>query len=192
MTTISAPKSNSKFDVPADTYLARVVGVVVLGTQPAFEWQGKTIEAKDKIELIYELVETDSGDDKPLWISEEITFTDNDGGTLYARCSTCGVKTSEIDKMVGKPVMVTVKDKDNGKGTKIAGKAGVSGVPGRLEVPQLRNEPIIFNPFDPDMDMWNRLGKFTKKKLFSAVNFNEMPLSKLVTNEETEEESKEY
>ena len=52
----STGNGSSKEQAPVGSHLARLVGLVDLGHQPEYEWQGKTVESQFKVVFIYELV----------------------------------------------------------------------------------------------------------------------------------------
>ena len=177
---MKARQSNQmKPQAPADTHLARIVGIVKLGHQPGFTWNGKEIESQYKVEITYELVDTEMEEGKPFWVSEEVKDSDNEKSTLYARCKAASCSVYELDKLINASVMVRVTHNDKGY-AKVDGQSAVSGVPGSIVVASLRNDSFIFDPYHPDMDEWTKLPEFKKNKIQNSLDYQEMAISKLL------------
>lgn len=179
-------KSN-KEQPPAGTHLARIVGLTDLGHQPGFVWQGKEIDSQYKVEITYELVGCDMTDGRPFWVSEEVNNTDNEKGTLYDRTLAAGVNIYTITDMINKPVMVTLIHKESGY-PKIT---NVGGVPGGIAVPELRNDPQMFDIYadPPNVEQYEKFPDFKQKKVMAALDFKTTALYKeLVLNGEFSDE----
>lgn len=160
-----ARKSGGPADQPeAGTHMARLVGIVDMGHQPGFEWQGKEVPSAYKVRLTYELPNSMTQDDKPHWVHEEITNSDNSKSTLALRVRTLGGQFEELTAMLGRPCMVTLVENKNGY-IKIDGQGGVGGVPAGIPVPDLINEPFSFDTDRPDMEQFNAFPEFIQKKL---------------------------
>jgi hypothetical protein len=168
--------------IKPDTYVARIVGIASLGLRPPFTWQGKQIDSKYAIEITYEFPSALMADGRPFWVSEEITDSDNDGSALYKRCQDTGSNLSDLQTLIGKKVMVTVTHNDNGY-AKIKGKDAVTACPSIIEVGPLVNPTFMFDPYDnPDMEYWGKLPEFKQKRLMEALDWNEMKLSTMVSD----------
>lgn len=163
-------------------HLARIVSLTNLGHQPGFTYQGQEIKSSDKIEITYELVNHLMTDGRPFWVSESISNSRNEKGTLYVRTKATGVSFDCLDELINKPVMVTVKHNDKGYAS-IAGQAGVSGIPEGMVVSELQNKSYVFDPFDKnvDIDLFNSFSDFKKKKIMDALNFPESELAARLT-----------
>lgn len=168
-------KSNRE-QPPAGTHLARIVGLSDLGHQPGFVWNGKEIESQYKIEITYELVTTDMTDGRPFWVSEELNNTDNEKGNLYDRCLAAGTDIYKILDLINKPVMVSLAMKESG----YPRITNVSGVPGGLPVPELRNDTQVFNIYadPPHMEQFQKFPEFKQNKIKEALDFKTTALYK--------------
>lgn len=169
-------RQTSNKEQPSEgTHIARFVGVTNLGHQPGFTWQGKKIDSQYKLELTYELVTTEMSDGRPFWVSEEVNNTDNNEGNLNSRCIAAGVNIhGSMTDLIDKPVMVTIRHNDKGY-PKVT---NVSGVPAGIPVPELRNDPQIFDIYaePPHMEMFQKFPEFKQNKIQDALDFKTTPL----------------
>ncbi len=167
------------------THVARLVGIVDLGHQPGFEWQGKEVASAYKIRMTYELVNSKMSDGRPFWVHEDITNSDNEKSTLSLRVRTLKGNFDNLFGMLGNPCMVTIVANDKGY-TKIDGQGGVGGVPAGFEVPPLNNPTFKFDLDQPDMTVFDNLPEFVQdrikenldypgSKLEAAINGNDQP-----------------
>ena len=173
--------SNKREQVNAGVYLARVAQVDNLGLQPGYEWQGKTVKPKYKIELTYEFVNEHMEDGRPFWVSEELTNTDSDKGTLVKRVNATGVSFNDFSSILGKAVTVTVEQNEKGYAKII----NVAGVPGGYEVAELLNPPVMFDIYDenPDINVFRNYAEFKRGKFEQALDFKDQPLFALLTSD---------
>lgn len=186
--------SNKREQVSAGVYLARVAQVDSLGLQPGFEWQGKTVAPKHKVELTYELGNELMQDGRPFWVSEELTNTDNEKGTLVKRVNATGVSFATFDQILGKAVTVTIEQNEKG----YAKIVNVAGVPGGYDVPELLNPPKLFDVYadEPDIESFKAYPEFKRNKFIASLDFKEQPLFAMLTSdgyfEDTAESQGEY
>lgn len=176
---IPVRKSKTSTPAPEGTHFCRIIGVTDLGHQPGFEWSGGSADSAYKIELTYELVNTnmdESGQEKrPFLVSEEVKNTDSDKGTLYKRCSSVGIgSVSNVADLVGRPAMLTVEH--NAKG--YAKVKNLSGVPMGTTVEASTNPEFTFSPSNPEATVEEFLSfpNMRKNKITSALDFHETPL----------------
>ena len=162
------------------THLARVVGVTDLGHQPGFEYNGKQVDDKWKIELTYELVSTLMKDGRPFHVSEEVTNTDNSKGTLVKRVNSVGGDINNVGQLINTPCMVEYgPSPETGKPKVLNVSAPLAGVP----VPELTNQPWFFDMDDADADEFTALHQWRKDKITRAKNFPETELYKELLKE---------
>ena len=161
-------------DVPlAGSHMARLVGITDLDHQPGFTWQDEEIESQYKVTFTYELCNSLTKDGRPHWVSEDFKVSDHERSKMFARVNALDPTGSLSDKgnnlagLINAPCMVTVSH--NAKGyAKIPGVAGaLAGYP----VPELANEPYVFDFEDPAMEVFKRLPEFVQGKLKSSLNF---------------------
>ena len=180
-------KTNSV--APEGVHFARVVVLSDIGHQPGFKWSGGEVDSSYKLELVYELVNTQMSekDDRPFWVAEEVTNTDNERGKLKSRVLATGASFSKIEEMVGKPVMLTIEHNDKGY-PKVT---NVAGVPAGTQIPELRNEPVVFDIYaDPaHVDAYLGFPEFKQNKIKDALDFAETPLYKALVEQGHMDES---
>jgi len=176
--------SNKQKDIPEKgSHLARVVALVDLGHQPAWEYNGETIKDSNKITFTYELVASEMEDGRPHWVSEDLNVSDyesTEGGissTMMKRVRSIDVDNItqdgvDLTKLINLPCLVTITY--NKKGYPKVGN--VTPVPAGMEVQELRNTPYVFNLDDPDMNIWDTFPQFVKDKIMRAINFPESSL----------------
>jgi hypothetical protein len=84
--------SSGKTQPKPGTHVARLLGIIDIGLRPPFVYEGKDIQPEYKLELIYELVNSNLEDGRPHVVSEEVTN-----------------KLSRIDSVGGVPEGLPVK-----------------------------------------------------------------------------------
>lgn len=164
-------------------HFARVVGLADIGHQPGFTWSGGDVDSSYKLELTYELVNTDMPTDddelpRPFWVSEEVTNTDNDKGKLKKRVTATGISFDDPSAIIDKPVMVTIEHNDKG----YAKITNVAGVPQGQDVAPLRNNPVTFDIYSdtPDVEQFESFPEFKRNKITGALDFSETALYKAI------------
>jgi len=175
-------RSSIKEQPPKGIHTARVIGLCDLGHQPGFVWAGGEAESAYKLEITYELVTTKMKDGRPFIISEQVTNTDNERGTLSQRLSSIGIDFANIKDIIGSAAMVTVDH--NAKG--YAKVSQVSGVPQGMDIPEAFNPSTLFDIYDeaPDLDVFYSFSDFKQGKFRSALDFDETVLAKSLSVEE--------
>lgn len=137
--------------IEAGTYPARCVAVVDLGIQH------NTFNNKDqeKVLLMFELpterIVVD-GEDKPRWLSSRYTMSLNEKATLRKTLDAWRGRAFTQEELVGfnlaglinAPCMLTVTNTEK-NGNVYANISGVSKIMKGMEVPELENEPIVFD-----------------------------------------------
>jgi len=177
--------AKAKEQPSAGTHLARVVSLCNLGLQPGFLYQQEMTEDAYKIEITYELVNENMKDGRPFWVSEEVTNTDNEKGKLLQRCLACNISIDNINDILDKTCMVSLKHNDKG----YAKINNVAGVPAGIPVPALRNPTVLFDIYSdtPDLDVFRSFTDFKKGKFTSALDFNETKLAQELAREATDD-----
>lgn len=193
----------------AGTYPARLVSVVLLGKQAQQPYKGEEKPPRLDINLTYELLdeflEDEEGnilEDKPRWFSETIGFYNLEADQAlstkrYFALDPTSEHDGDLAALLGTPCNVTLS-RVTVKSGKNAGKetnriTNISGMRSKdaAKAPELVNPPIVFDPYDPDMEEWGKLNSWIKDQIKSALDFEEMPLFDLVKGEETESEKSE-
>ena len=170
------------------TYGARLVQILILGVQPQREFKGEAKPPKLEIMLTYEFndefMKDEDGEDildKPRWLSETMPFN-NLAAELakstkrYYAFDAKGEYDGDWSQLIGAPCMVTVVV-DEGKG-KNAGKkyenvAAVTAMRPKeaAKAPALVNPSKLFDFYNPDMEVFNKLPQWLQDKMKNAVDF---------------------
>lgn len=177
------------------THPARLVGVATLGLQPQRPYQGQEKDPQYEIthtyELCYEHMVGEDGkpdESKPFWVSETVPFFSNS-----VEKSKCAKRYKALDpkdeykgdweQLIGAPCMVTVvhNPKKTDPSIVYANIDNTSPMAARQAkgLPSLVNEPLVFNVDDPDLEVFNRLPEFLRKKIVESLSFEGSALQKL-------------
>lgn len=164
-----------------DNYLARVVGVVNIGLQPGYVWQGEEIDPSNKVEVTFELVTTEMSDGRPFHVSKEFTNSKASKNT-QALFTACNVDDMDWSLLVNRPCLVTVDQNDKG----YSRVKNVAGVPSGIPVADLRNPSYVFDMEDenPDLKMFQSFSEFRRNKITSALNYGDTPLAKAIREDD--------
>lgn len=174
---------SKKKDVPAEgTMMARLVGLTDLGHQPGFEYNGEQVKSSYKITFTYELPGSLTEDGRPHWVSEDVNVSDYVGDGVISKMmkrvfaldpnGDLSNGGKELTKLIGQPCMISIKHNKNG----YPQIKDVVSAPAGIPVPELANDPQIFNMDAPDMEMFNRFPEFVQNKIKSALDFEDSPL----------------
>jgi len=197
---LRAKSTKSKtLDLPEiGTHTARLVGLVDMGHQPGFEWNGKEIESSYQIEYTYELPNSLTKDGKPHWVSEQVKVNDFEGkgitSTMMYRFRVLdpankGEDGKDLTSQLGNPCMVTLSAHSSGY-PKIKGQAAVGSIPLGMQVPELVNNIFIFsNPQvdeegEVDVDLFYSFPEFKQDRIKSALDFETSKLFKALAEED--------
>lgn len=181
------------------TYPARLVQIIVLGTQPQRPYQGQPRDPAEDIMLTYELADEflqdeDGNDieDKPRWVSETIRFSDSDKAHCAKRYKAFDPNKEDDgdwELQIGKPCMVTLNQYQSGKpGEKVTRNGVVSAVAMRKKdadkAPPLVNDPKVFNIYEPDEEILKSLPQWLQDKIRLAPEFSGEKNSEVSGDEE--------
>lgn len=179
------------------TYPARLVGVVLLGIQPQRPYKGEEKPPKLMFRLTYEfldefLKDEDGNDieDKPRWLSEELPFMSLKADLAkstkrYFALDPDSKADGDWEKLVGSPCMVTVvneADKRPGIDRIYEKITSVSSMRPKeaAKAPELKNDPIIFDFYSPDVELFKSFPEWIQDKIKGAVDFPGSDLEKLL------------
>ena len=191
----STPKQEA---LPEDAYPARLVQVIDLGLHPVSKWNEatQTFEvAEDKApvnnvymtyELVSEFVKDEKGEDtdRPRWVSEQIPlypFT-NDKATSTKRIKAIDPKNvakGDLAAMVSYGCTVVLKV--NKKGYNKIGS--VAPLLKGMVIPELKNDAVVLDLDNPNVDVYEGLPEFLKEKITTSVNFNRTALGKILNKD---------
>lgn len=183
------------------TYPGRSVQVVILGRHKETDWKTGQVKTYDdgnpviqpKVFITWELPDETieiNGEEKPRWYSKEFTISTNEKANLPKIMAALDAG-NDLANALNKPCLVNIGSTSTGK----AKVTGVTKVPKGMPVGDLVNEPRLFDPYDPDMETWEKLPAFLQKKIKEAEDFEEMKLASLlavsIESDNSEEEDDE-
>lgn len=159
-----------------DTYPARLVQVIGVGTHEQFDWQTKESQGKKpRVMLTFELpTETAEfdGEEKPRWISREYTISFNEMSTMFKIINAIDPKDEcdgDLAEMLGLPCTITIAHTKTGK----AKIASVNALSKGMAVDELFNDTRSFDMDSPDMEVFKTLPDWIKDKVRTADEFVE-------------------
>lgn len=170
-----------------DNYMARVVQVIDLGVQNQRPFQGKEKPPAHEIMLTYELVtefmpgEDDEPDeDKPRWVSERFPLHNMKADRAKSTKRYLAIDPKQKFKgdfaaLVGQPCLVTIVNNER-DGRVYNNVGGISQPLKGIPVPELKNEPVVFDRDDPDLDVFLALPEWIQKIIKEGLDY---PRSKL-------------
>ena len=176
------PKAKPKILPPEGTHIARVVGFIFIGTVPN-EFQGET-KMMTKVRITWELPEEKhefkEGDgEKPFTISEEYTLSLLDNSNLYPIIE--GIEgyipdevrdSYDIEKLVGKESLITIKHGKSKKGAMFAKVASTAPLMKGQKAPEAFNPLRVMNYDDKwDQEYFNGLPQFIREKMETSEEF---------------------
>lgn len=163
--------------VEEGTYPARVVQLIMLGSQLQTDWQtGEAVEDKEgnvvykeEIWVTYEFpteriqYTDDEGveHDRPRWQSKTYTLSMHEKAGFRKLMDAVAPKGESLEDLAGKPGIVTI-------GSTSGGKAKVTGVAAPMkgmDVPELENPVQIYDLDEPDEEVFDGLPDFLKEKI---------------------------
>ena len=175
--------------IDAGTYPSRVVQVIGLGLQPQRPWQGEEKPPAQEFMFTYEmldefLVDEDGEErlDKPRWFSETMPMfglqADKAKSTKrYYALDPEGVHEGDFAALVAAPCMVTMIQKEgtgNNVGKIFNNVFNVSAMRPKeaAKAPELVNKPKVFDPENPDREVYDALPAWLQEKITSALDFD--------------------
>jgi hypothetical protein len=165
-----------------ENYPARLVEVLDLGLQNQRAWKGKAKPPCHEIQLTYELgnefmKDEDGNDDtsRPRWVGERIPFhnlsQEKAKSTLrYRALDPTEEFGGDFTQLIGRACLVNIVQNDK-DGTIYNNVGGVSPPIKGLEVPELVNDPKVFDMDNPDMDIFNNLPEWLKEKMMGNLEY---------------------
>ena len=181
------------------TYPARLVLVVDLGMQPQRPYKGQDKPPANKILLTYEFVDEFMLDedgqemaDKPRWLSEEMVLYNLEAekakSTLrYNVFDPNNIHKGDFGNLVNTPCNITVvhnpKSSGGGVWENIAGVSEMR-IKDMKKCPPLVNDPLVLDLDEPDMNVFEALPNWIKKKIVSNLEFKGSKLEGLLKEEQ--------
>lgn len=196
-------QSGTQPQLEADVYPARLVQIIDLGLQAQRPYQGKEKAPAHEIMLTYELAyefmkDKDGNDleDKPIWLSETMPlyglYADKAKSTLrYKAFDPEEVYEGDFSKCIGVPVNVTVViNKVGDKTYTNIGNVASMSAKKAANLPELVNDPRVFDLDIPDMEVFSALTQWLQDKIKTNLNFKGSALEKALGNSQPKAEAK--
>lgn len=194
---LKAPKGNpnskkvEQEDLEAGTYPARVVQVLCLGLQPQRPYQGEdkppAVELMVTYELVDEFLKDEDGEileDKPRWISETFPFRSLEADLAkstkrYKALDPEMAFDGDFSQLVGCACNVTLVINKKGDKT-YTNVTNVAAMRPKdvARTPELKNDPKVFDPDEPDMKVFLSLPTWLQDKIKANLEFNGSALQK--------------
>lgn len=181
--------------VPKGQQVARLVRVLDLGLQTRPAWKGEQKDPIYQLDLTFEFpnarIEID-GDSKPMWLSRQINLTRSDKGIAKKWLEAMDPENNsrgDFSKLVGTPVLVFISHEE-GRG-KHEGKtfdrvSEVSPMLAGVPVPELENDPVVFDLGSPDMDVFRSLPEFLQERIKGNLEYDGSKLERLIHGQGTQ------
>lgn len=175
--------------VARGTYDALVQAIIWLENQEYTNFSGKKVIGP-KVKIVFEIPDMVDDEGKSRVIAKTVNATTNEKGTLCKIVSaTQGValsstelkgvinesSTGALHSLLGKAIVLTVDHFNNDSGDTLAYIKEFSTLDKRLPVPEQNREQVFFDPTNPDMQMYEKLTRYTKKQVMSATNASDFP-----------------
>lgn len=172
---------------------ARLVSIIETGEQPR-EYKGEEKPPAVQLNFTFELpgdlisIEDAEGNvtEKPRWISmNNINFFTDEKAKLVEivkALDPSGASEGNLAELIGQPCFLTIEHKEY-KGKPYAKAVSISGVPSGMAVPDLVNEPRVFDWSAPSKEVWDTLPAFIKEKIQHALNYKGSTVEAMVNGE---------
>jgi hypothetical protein len=187
----NVPSGGSKFKQPtleAGGYQGRLVQVIDLGLQPQ-SFEGEEKEPKYQLYTAYELADefcvNEDGEvqkDKPRWVSEDFALNplNSDKAKSTKRYDVLDPgreHKGDWSKLVGKACLINIivnagKGKNLGKEFNNISSISILRAKEASAVPELVNDPVIFDLESPDVNVFNSLPAFLQERIKSNLEYN--------------------
>lgn len=182
------------------SYPARLVQVLVLGMQPNRynPEEEPAVMATFTYEFTDEFMLDEEGNeikDKPRWLSETLPLrnlkSEKANSTKRYKAFDPGMlHDGDLSKCIGAPVMVTIvvtPGKGKNLGRTFENVAGVTAMREKdaQKLPQLQNEPRVFDFYEPDVQVFHNLPDYTKGLIKSALDYQGSKLESLLGKDTT-------
>ena len=191
------PKGGKDFGIAnAGVQMARLVAICEIGEQErSFKGEAKApaIQLNFTFELPNDLIEvkTDDGvESKPRWVSiNNVNFFTDDKARLVEIVRALDPNNEcqgILTELVGRPCFVTIEHKVRKDNAQTYAKvSAVSGVPAGIAIPDLANEPRVFDWEAPSREQWDLLPAWVQEKIKTALNYSGSTVEAMLNGEAT-------
>ena len=173
-------------------YPARLVQVIDLGLQPQREWAGEAKPPAYELQTVYEssdefMPDEDGNPDetKPRWFWDDFKLY-----SLKSDLATSTKRYYALDpneeangdwaQLIGRPVIIALTKTKGRDGTEYNNVGGTSSMRPKeaAKLPELVNEPKVFDLGDPDIEVFLTLPQRLQDKIKTNLNFEGSLLQK--------------
>jgi hypothetical protein len=174
---VDAKEGSGFTPVPPNLYLAKCVGLILLGTVEN-NFQGK-ISKSEKLVLRFECLGTDKGDGTPWVHDEEYTNSVKAGsnlGDMLAGWSGAPIAAGfNLVKLIGAVGQMNLVGKTSASGKKRSEIAGMTKILEGTPIPESKVAPILFNYNPPfKSEVFNSLSKFLQDKIKTSDEYQKL------------------
>jgi len=186
------------------TYPARLVVVAGLGLQKQRPYKGEPKDPKEELLTVYEfldefLVDEDGNEvkDKPRWLTDRFPFFNLNSEKAkstkrYVALDPNLTYDGDWSGLIGTPCMVTISKDEGSNGKTYNNITNVSAMRPKEadKAADLVNEPLVFDPDEPDMEVFKKLPEWVQKIIQEGLEFKGSKLDQLLSGsqEHTEHE----
>ena len=181
-------------------YPARLVQVIDLGLQPQRPYQGQEKPPAYELQVVYESSDEfmpgedgEPDESKPRWFWENFALHNlkSDRATSTKRYLALDPNLEydgDWSKLIGKPVIVALTKTQGRDGNEYNNVAAISTMRSKeaAKLPDLVNDPVVFDLDDPDLDVFNSLPDRIQEKIKGNLNFGGSKLEALLKGGKTE------
>ena len=174
---IKAPVKKDYGRVEDGTYGARIVQLIMLGSQIQTDWQSGEMKEDDDGNVIYKeeiwitfefpterIVYTDDEaveHDRPRWQSKTYTLSMHEKANFRKMLDAIAPDGEGLADLVGQPGTITVGSTSGGKAKITSAVAPMKG----MTVADLENDPVIYDLDEPDEEIFDGLPDFLQEKI---------------------------
>lgn len=182
---ITATKQTQYEQIPEGAYPARIYRILHIGTVPNEMYGGTVNKAYITFEFPTEtrVFDKDKGE-QPMTLSNEYTLSFGDKSNLKKVIDACDpkalkvgtdgiVEEFDVESLVGKACLVTVIHKTTAKGT-YANISACTVLPKGMDCPPQVNASKVLNYDNFDVEYFNTLPEFLKKKIQASAEYKVM------------------
>lgn len=174
-------------------YPARLVGVIDLGLQPQ-SYNGEAKAPKNQLQIIYESSDEfmpgedgEPNEEKPRWFWEDfpLNHIKSDKATSTKRYMALDPQLEfdgDWSKLIGRPVIVGLtrtKGRDGNEYNNV-GSTSTMRAKEAAKLPELVNDPILFDLEEPDLEVFNSLPNRLQEKIKSNLEYEGSALEALI------------
>lgn len=188
----TAPSAKQRKLLTDGQHMARIVEVIDLGLQKQMPWKG---EEKPPAYMMYITFEFPNeridvqGESKPMWKSKDLKLSSHEMSICFKWYNKLDPKNEfggDWSKLIGKECAVLIIHEE-GKG-KNTGKtfdkiADVMPLMAGMTVPELENDPKLFDLGSPNLDVFNSLPSWLQDKVKGNLEYENSKLYRLLNQE---------